>query len=95
MILRALGPSLPLADLGNPLPDPVLTIYDQNGSTIAANDDWQDDINFPEVQKHGLAPTDAAESAIALNPPAGAYTAIVSSASAESGISLVEVFALQ
>ena len=45
MVVRALGPSLASFGVSGPLSDPMLTIYDSNGSAIATNDNWQDDIN--------------------------------------------------
>ncbi len=95
VIIRALGPSLALPVQTVALPDPILTIYNENGTTIAANDNWQDDVNSPDVERNGLAPASAPEAAITLNPPAGAYTAIVSGADGETGIALVEIYALQ
>ena len=94
VIVRALGPSLASAGVSGVLSDPTLTIYDTNGSAIASNDNWQEDINSPDVQKNNLAPPDPAESAIALHLPAGAYSAIVSGANGSTGVSLVEVFDL-
>lgn len=85
LIVRALGRSLACANVVDPLSDPTLTIYDYNGSAIASNDNWQEDINSPYVQKNGLAPIDAAESAIALYLPAGAYSTIVAGADGGNG----------
>ena len=67
---------------------------DHNGSAIASNDNWQDDINSPDVEKNGLSPTNALESAIVLHLPAGAYTAIVSGADGGTGVGLAEVYEL-
>ncbi len=72
----------------------MLTIYDTNGAAIAGNDNWQDNINSPDVEKNGLAPTNPLESAIVLHLPAGAYTAVVSGAVDSNGIGLVEVYDL-
>ena len=91
VVVRALGPSLAVS---NPLSDSMLTIYDANGSAIANNDNWQDDINAIDVQKNGLAPSNALESAIALHPPAGPYTAIVRGANGGTGNALAEVYDL-
>jgi hypothetical protein len=92
MIIRALGPSLASENISQPLSDPNLTIYDENGAVIASNDDWQDDANQPQVKKNGLAPSDPSEAAIVLFPPAGSYTAIVQGADGTSGVGLVEVY---
>jgi hypothetical protein len=47
-----------------------------------------------DVEKNELAPTDPLEAAIALNLPAGSYSAIVAGAGGGSGISLVEIYNL-
>ena len=94
VILRALGPSLALSDVGNPLLDPILTVHDANGSIIAGNDNWQSDVNAPLVEQNGLAPTNDSEAAIVLHPPAGAYSAVVQGAGGEAGVALAEVFNL-
>ena len=77
VVVRALGPSLASFGVSGVLSDPTLTIYDSNGSAIATNDNWQDNINWIDVQKNGLAPPNALESALVLHLPAGEYTAIV------------------
>ena len=94
VIVRALGPSLGSFGVNQPLSDPVLTIYDYKGSVIASNDNWQDDNNAPDVQRNGLAPPNALESAIVLHLPAGPYTAIVRGANGATGNALVEVYDL-
>ena len=76
------------------LSDPTLTIYDVNGSAIASNDNWQDDINSIDIEQNGLAPTNALESAIVLHLPAGAYSAIVRGANGGTGVALAEVYGL-
>ena len=94
VVVRALGPSLASFGVSGVLSDPVLTIYDSNGSVIASNDNWQDDPNAILVQKNGLAPPNPSESALVLRLPAGAYTAIVSGVNAGTGVGLAEVYTL-
>ena len=94
VIVRAIGPSLASYGVSGVLSDPTLTIYDSTGSVIATNDNWQDDINAILVQKNGLAPPNASESALVLHLPAGAYTAIVRGANDGTGNGLVEVYTL-
>ena len=94
VIVRALGPSLASFGVSGVLSDPTLAIYDANGSVIARNDNWQDDINAIDVQKNGLAPPNALESGIVLHLPAGAYTAIVTGADGGTGVGLAEVYEL-
>ena len=76
------------------LSDPTLDIYDSTGSAIASNDNWQDNVNSIDVQKNGLAPPNALESALVLHLPAGAYTAVVRGANGATGNALVEVYHL-
>ena len=95
VVVRALGPSLGSFGVSHPLSDPVLTIYDSKGSVIATNDNWHDNVNWVDVQKNGLAPPNALDSAIVLHLPAGAYTAVVRGANGATGNALVEVYHLQ
>jgi hypothetical protein len=94
VVVRALGPSLGSFGVSQPLSDPVLTIYDSKGSVIATNDNWQEDNHVNLVQRNGLAPPNALDSAIVLQLPAGAYTAIVRGANGATGNALVEVYHL-
>ncbi len=94
VIVRALGPSLASFGVSGVLSDPTLTIQDANGTVIASNDNWQDDINAIDVQKNALSPPNERESAIVLHLPAGAYTAIVRGANGATGNALAEVYTL-
>ena len=94
VVVRALGPSLASFGVSGVLSDPTLTIYDSNGTVIASNDNWQDNVNAIDIQRNGLAPPNALESALVLHLPAGAYTAIVRGADDATGVGLAEVFIL-
>jgi hypothetical protein len=94
VVVRALGPSLAFSGVSGVLSDPTLTIYDANGSVIASNNNWQDDVNNVDLRKHGLTPPNALESAIVLHLPAGTYTAIVRGADGGTGVGLAEVYEL-
>ncbi len=94
VVVRALGPSLSGAGVDEPLSDPILTVYDNNGTAIASNDNWQDDPHAMDIQNDGLAPTNAAESATILHLPAGSYSTVVTGADSGTGIGLVEVYDL-
>lgn len=94
-VIRAIGPSLASAGVTSPLADPTLTVFDANGSAIASNDNWQDDLSASDIMQAGLAPTNALEAATLLHLPAGAYTTIVSGVNGGSGIGLVEFFDLE
>jgi hypothetical protein len=95
VVVRVLGPSLGAFGVSRPLSDPVLTIYDSKGSAIVTNDNWHDNVNWVDVQKNGLAPPNALESAIVLHLPAGTYTAVVRGANGATGNALVEVYDLR
>jgi hypothetical protein len=95
VVVRAIGPSLANAvpPVAGFLADPYLELFDANGSSIIADDNWQGDSSMAaEIQAVGLAPANASESAILANLIAGNYTAIVGGANGATGVGLVEVF---
>ena len=94
VVVRALGPSLASLGVSGVLSDPTLTIYDSNGSAIATNDNWQDNVNAIDIQRNGLAPPNPSESALVLHLPTGRYTAIVTGANGGTGVALAEVYTL-
>jgi len=94
VIVRALGPSLGPLGVSNPLSDPVLTIYNSKGSAIATNDNWHDNVNALDIQRHALSPPNERDSALVLHLPAGSYTAIVRGANGATGNALIEVYGL-
>ena len=74
VIVRAIGPSLPLA---GKLADPTLDLYDGNGVLLASNDNWRD-TQEAEIIATTIPPTNDAESAIVQTlAPVPLYTAIV------------------
>jgi hypothetical protein len=89
VILRAIGPSLPLADT---LADPVLELH-STADIIATNDNWRSD-QEAEIIATGIPPLDDNESAIVATLDPGSYTAIVSGANGGTGIALIEVYDL-
>jgi arylsulfate sulfotransferase len=94
VVIRALGPSVASSGVNDPLSDPMLTVVDSNGATIATNDNWNDDLSATDLTQRELAPADDAEAATILHLPAGAYTTIVSGSDGATGIGLVEVYDL-
>jgi hypothetical protein len=90
VIVRAIGPSLPLADQ---LADPTLELFGPDG-LITSNDNWTDSPNKQEIID-SIPPSDDLESAIIETLPAdAAYTAIVRGVNNTTGIGLVEVYDL-
>jgi hypothetical protein len=101
VLVRATGPSLIPFGISNALANPRLELHDGNG-TLAGNDDWQTTqvggiITTDQsgaIQSSGLAPSNAAESAIIATLAPGNYTAIAQGVTGGTGVGLIEVFAL-
>ena len=89
VIIRAIGPSLPLQGL---LANPILEFHQSDG-TVITNDNWRD-TQESEIQATGIAPTNDLESAIIATLPLGAHTAIVRGVDNATGVGLVEVYDL-
>src|SRR5450432_2132037 len=76
VIIRALGPSL--TGIANVLGDPMLDLYDGNGTLLTSDDNWKDDASQAAlIIATGIPPQKNLESAIVTTLPPGAYTAIV------------------
>jgi glucose/arabinose dehydrogenase len=91
VVVRALGPSLPL---GGVLADPILELHDSSGETIASNDNWPESANQQAIIDAGFAPGNDKESAILMALEPGLYTAIVRGVGGTSGVALVEAYDL-
>ena len=92
VIVRALGPSLPLAGA---LENPTLNLHDGNGTLLVSNDNWRDDpVQESEIIATGIPPSDDLESAIVRNLTPGNYTAIVRGVNNTTGIAVVEAYGL-
>ncbi|MEO5717434.1 MAG: hypothetical protein ABIR29_02555, partial [Chthoniobacterales bacterium] len=91
VIVRGIGPSL-ANDVSDVLADPFIEVFDQDGNSLASNDNWMDDPNMQTVQDQSLAPSDPNESALYDVLPAGAYTVILSGVGTTSGVGLVEAY---
>jgi phospholipase/lecithinase/hemolysin len=94
VVVRAIGPSLAEAGVANPLADPALDLYDENGNVIRSDDNWRD-TQESLISSTGLAPSNDLESAIIRSLEPGNYTAIVRGQDGGSGVALVEVYNLQ
>lgn len=92
VIVRAIGPSLSLADK---LANPSLELY-QGNNRIALNDNWVDSADKQAIINSGVAPTNDLESAIIMSLPANnaQYTAIVRGADGGTGTAVVQVYDL-
>jgi hypothetical protein len=87
VIVRAIGPSLPLADK---LANPTLELY-QSSNRIALNDIWIDSADKQAIIDTGIPPSNDLESAIVRTLPLGTYTAIVRGFAGSTGVAVVEV----
>lgn len=93
VVVRALGPSLTSAGVPGVLIDPVLDLYNANGTLLARNDNWRDSPSAAsQIQALGLAPANVHESALIRTLPAANYTAIVRGLHNTTGIGLVEIY---
>jgi hypothetical protein len=91
VIVRAIGPSLTVE---GKLADPTLELVNNNGESIAFNNNWRDD-QEGQIEATTIPPSDDLESAIVATLPPAPYTAVVRGANDASGIALVEVYALE
>jgi len=92
VIVRAIGPSLPVA---GKLANPTLELFGPNG-LITSNDDWRESPNKQAIIDSTVPPSHPLESAIVATLPAknAAYTAIVRGVGGGTGVGLVEVYDL-
>jgi hypothetical protein len=96
IVIRGLGPSLTAAGIADALADPTITIVNQNGATLATNDNWQDDAaGAAAITSSGFAPKAPAESAVVLQLPPASYTAILESKTGAPGVGLIEIYNLR
>ena len=102
LLIRGVGPELAASfgfSSGDVLPDPVITLTNQDGDEVATNDDWSlsPDAGMISLvaQQVGAFPlTEGSPDAVLLiEVPPGVYTALISDASGGEGIAIVEVYA--
>jgi len=93
VVVRAIGPTLASFGITNPLLDPTLELYDDSGTQVAMNDDWQTS-QKDDIEEATLAPNDSRESAIFAALPAGNYTAVVRGKNGATGVAVVEAYNL-
>ncbi len=90
VLIRAIGPSLPL---GGVLADPILELY-QGSTLLESNDNWMDSANKQAIIDSGAAPLNNLESAIVRSVAPGNYTAIERGVNNGTGIGVVEAYDL-
>lgn len=98
ILVRAIGPSLATRGITGPLADPELEIFDNNGMSVARNENWES-AQGRDIEATGLAPENDAEAAILRNLAPGTYTAVVSGSDSGSGrgtgTAVVEVYQVE
>jgi hypothetical protein len=92
VIVRAIGPSLPLAGA---LADPILELHGPASFATITNDNWRS-TQEAEIIATTIPPSNDLESAIVATLPANnsAYTAIVRGVNGGTGVGLVEAYDL-
>ena len=93
VIIRALGPSL---SIDGKLGDPLLELYDSNGTLTGTNDNWRSGGQEAEITATtGIPPGNDLESAAVNTLAPGGYTALVRGVNDGIGIALVEVYGIR
>ncbi|HVF73217.1 MAG TPA: putative Ig domain-containing protein [Chthoniobacterales bacterium] len=93
VLIRAIGPSLANAGVAGPLQDPVLELFNNNGTSVGLNNDWQTS-QKSEIEGTTIPPADPREAAILATLPGGNYTAVVRGSNNTTGVAVVEAFNL-
>ncbi len=93
VIVRAVGPSLVAFGVTGTMPDPRLTLFNQQGVAIAANDNWAptDAITMASAGAFSL-PSFSRDAVTVATLVPGNYTVVVTGVGGVSGMALVEVF---
>lgn len=91
VVIRALGPTLSANGIAQPLVDPTLELFDENGASLAFNDDWKQGQPEPVIAAQ-LAPGNDSEAVIVAFTPPGKYTAVVRGKDGTTGVALVEAY---
>jgi len=91
LIVRALGPSLPVS---RALPNPKIQIYNSANELVAVNDNWQKAANRQTIIDTRIAPTNSLESAVLRSLTPGAYTAVIAGANGGTGVGSIEIYDL-
>jgi hypothetical protein len=95
VVVRGIGPSLAASSgITNPLMDPMLELYDVNGTILDSNDDWIS--NQAAIAATGLQPSNNAESAmLETGLPPGNFSIILRGKNGGVGIGVLEVYVFQ
>jgi len=98
IIIRAVGPTLKNFGLANPIPDPLITVFNDKRTAIAGNDNWGSAVNLADLtstsDRLGAFALNAGskDSALLLTLNPGAYTVQVSDSKSTIGPAIAEVY---
>ncbi|MBA3882107.1 MAG: hypothetical protein H0X73_05160 [Chthoniobacterales bacterium] len=93
VVVRGIAPSL--KDVTGTIKQPVISMYDEQGSMLERNAGWKSSGGAAQVANYGLAPSDDREDAIYASLRPGGYTVVCREVSGATGVALVEVYALE
>jgi hypothetical protein len=95
VLVRGIGPGLASLGVSGTLAAPVLTLFDSDGASLAANSGWGGDPHLASVfAQVGAFPLDpaSADSALVVSLPTGAYTVQIAGANGSAGSALAELY---
>jgi hypothetical protein len=95
LLIRGSGPALSSLGVSGALPDPELQLFSGTNS-LATNNGWAGSAQIAStaaaVGAFTWSSATSHDSALLVSPAAGAYTAQISGAASDTGVSLVEVY---
>lgn len=96
LLVRGIGPTLGSLGVAGVLSDPILRVFDQDGTSIAENDNWDGAVElstaFATVGAFGLSSTDSKDAAMIVSLVPGSYTVQLSGSFNDVGVALVELY---
>ncbi len=94
ILIRAIGPGLANFGVTGAMPNPKVTVYDEDQNVVATNDDWDSSLSavFAGVGAFGIDPGSRDAATLVSLPANKAYTAQVTGADGQGGIVLLEVY---
>jgi hypothetical protein len=98
ILVRAVGPTLGVFGLNDPLAAPHLKLYDSRGAVLLENAGWSGSFVVATAMAEAGAfpfPTGSADSALVATLPSGTYSVEVSDDAARGGVVLTEIYDVQ
>jgi hypothetical protein len=98
ILIRAIGPGLAAFGVVGALVDPTMTVFNNEGTPVGENDNWNSNTNAPEIRTaieqsgaFGLE-EGSADAVVLVTLEPGSYTIQVSGVSGSTGVALIEVY---